>query len=122
MHSKATDDVSLTEAGIARLENWYAWAVGAETAMILRHSYPRQVAACALYRSTEHHTDQDDAPPPVDREDAARVDRAIATLPNHLKTAVTNKYLRRPQILNIPRDVLDGWVEYAARELMTRFP
>lgn len=123
MHNAATDEVSLTQAGILRFENWHAWASGGEKAMILRHYYPRQIAACALYRSTEVHADIDDEPPVyVDKDDALTVDRALCQLPSHLKTAVTNKYLGRPRILNIPHDVLDGWVAQAARLLMERWP
>lgn len=120
---KATEELSLTEAGILRFENWQAWATRGEAAMILRHTYPRQVAACALYRSTEIHDDLDDRDSViVDPEDAFRVDAALGLMPAHLKTAVTNKYIGRPQILNTPRSVLDGWVEQAARALMTRWP
>lgn len=117
------DEMSITEAGLLRFENWQAWATNGEAAMILRHSYPRQVAACALYRSTEVHDDHDDGPVLiVDHDDAARVDRALCQLPQHLKTAVTNKYIGRPRILNIPYDVLEGWVAQAARQLMERWP
>jgi hypothetical protein len=122
MHNKATDELSLTEAGLLRLENWQAWATNGEAAMILRHSYPRQVAACALYRSTEHYTDEDGPSMIVDPDDAARVDRALCQMPQHLKTAVTNKYIGRPRILNIPYDVLEGWVSQAARMLQERWP
>lgn len=121
-HNHNTDDLSLTEAGLLRLENWQAWATNGEAAMVLRHSYPRQVAACALYRSTEHYTDDDGPGIVVDPDDALKVDRALCRMPNHLKIAVTNKYLGRPRILNIPYDVLEGWVSQAARELMARWP
>jgi hypothetical protein len=123
MHNRAATEVdSLTDAGMARFENWHAWAAGGETAMVMRHSYPRQVAACALYRSTEHYTDDEAPQLPIDKEDALKVDRAICLLPNHLKTAVTNKYMHRPDIRNVPYDVLDGWVKQAARMLMERWP
>lgn len=122
-HNHNTDELSLTEAGLRRFENWQSWATNGEAAMILRHSYPRQVSACALYQSTEVHNDYDDGPGMiVDPDDAARVDRALCQLPQHLKTAVTNKYIGRPRILNTPYDVLEGWVSQAARELMTRWP
>ena len=117
-----TDEDSLTDAGMARFENWYLWASNGEVAIVMRHYYPRQVAACAQYRSSEVWDGDDDPPPMVDKDDAAKVDRALCLLPNHLKTAVTNRYLGRPRILNIPADVLDGWVKQAARELMARWP
>ena len=123
-HNHNTDELSLTEAGLLRFENWHAWATNGEAAMVLRHSYPRQVAACALYRPPPNGNsdDDDDYRVAVDPDDAARVDRALCQLPQHLKTAVTNKYTGRPKILNTPYDVLEGWVGQAARMLMERWP
>lgn len=117
----SNEDLSLTEAGIARFENWYQWAGRGEAAMILRHYYPRQVAACAQYRSSEVWDDEE-TPVMVDADDARTVDAALCVMAAHLKTAVTNRYLGRPRILNTPADVLDGWVAQAARMLMERWP
>lgn len=117
----SNEDLSLTEAGIARFENWYLWARRGEAALILKHYYPRQVAACSQYRSSEVWND-DEAPEIVDADDARRVDAALCLMPAHLKTAVTNHYLGRPRIMNTPRDVLEGWVRQAARMLMERWP
>lgn len=120
----SNEDLSLTEVGIARFENWYLWAGSGEAALILKHYYPRQVAACALYRPPPNGNSEEDdeAPEIVDADDARRVDAALCLMPAHLKTAVTNHYLGRPRIMNTPRDVLEGWVGQAARMLMERWP
>ncbi|MEN6540878.1 MAG: hypothetical protein ABFC67_14820 [Mizugakiibacter sp.] len=114
-------EVSLTKAGMDRLENWYLWASKGERAMIMGHYYPRRVSACAHYRSSEVWNDTD-SEPLIDEDDAAKVDKALTQLPRHLRTAVTNHYLGRPKIYGTPKDVLDGWVGQAAREIQTRFP
>lgn len=122
MDDREIELLSTTDAGMERLENWCAWATQGEKAMLMQHYFPSRISACKYYKPREHYLDDDDIRPIIDEGDALVVDAALSLLPKQLKTAVTNRYLGRPQILNIPYVVLDGWVRHAARELMARWP
>lgn len=122
MDNREIEMLSTTDAGLARFENWRAWATNGERAMLMQHFFPSRVSACKFYKSREHYLDDEDPRPEIDKDDAAVVDAALSLLPRQLKTAVTNRYLGRPEILNVPYSVLDEWVCQAARELMARWP
>jgi hypothetical protein len=108
-----------TQMGLARFENWQRWACGGEVAIIMAHYYPPKSAMAGQHVSSEVW-DEEDKPMPIDERDAQIVERMIVRLPCHLCNAVRYRYVGRPRIIGVPRQVIDNLVEQAAREIMAK--
>ena len=110
-----------TKLGMDRLENWARWACGGEIAIIMSHYYRGRAAVCGEYSRRSDDGDDEEAAPevpiPIDAKDAILVESAIRSLPAHLFKAVRFWFVGRPRIEGVPRRVIRGWVEQAAREI-----
>lgn len=114
--------MSDTKRGLEMLENWSRWAVGGEHAIIMAHYYNRKSAVCGDYKRRSDDPDADDTvvevPIPVDEKEAVIVEDALKQLAPHLFKAVRYWYTGRPRIDRVSENVLRGWVEHAAREIV----
>jgi hypothetical protein len=109
-----------TKIGWERLENWQRWNRAGSAGMIAKLSYPALIPACSQYRSSEVFAETPEYSPPVDTRDAYEVECILRELPGHLRNATKFYFFGRPRIVGVSRDVIEGWVLHAAREIAER--
>lgn len=106
--------------GLLRFENWQRWAIGGERAIILSHYYPPKAAMAGQHVSSEVWDDGLETLMPVDERDAQIVEKLIIALPCHMCKAVRYHYTGRPKHIGIPRNVIEEWINQAARTIMSK--
>lgn len=83
---------SKTEEGIDRLQNWAAWCRSGETSMIMKHYFPSVAPMFREYRAPWPDEDAGICLA-IDENDAARVEKRLMEIPEHLRAVVLWAFL-----------------------------